>query len=59
MVHKSEGRVFLTDRNGFYNDLLADEWAKRSGEVLIVLTANRNKVPEDKLTNSDTLTMSQ
>lgn len=22
LVHKSEGRLFLTDRNGFYNELL-------------------------------------
>jgi hypothetical protein len=23
LVHRCEGRLFLTDRNGFYNDLLA------------------------------------
>lgn len=26
LVHKSEGRVFLTDRNGFYTDLLASHF---------------------------------
>lgn len=26
LVHKCEGRVFLTDRNGFYNDFLQEEW---------------------------------
>ena len=41
LVHKCEGRLFLTDRNGFYNDLLAHEWSKTRGNVVIVLTANR------------------
>lgn len=47
LVHKSEGRIFLTDRNGFYNDLLADSWTKTHGNCLIVLTANRNPVEKD------------
>ena len=47
LVHKSEGRVFLTDRNGFYNDLLADAWQKTNGNVLILLTANRTPVPQN------------
>ena len=47
LVHKSEGRLFLTDRNGFYNDFLADAWVKTKGNVIIILTANRTAVGAD------------
>jgi len=47
LIHKCEGRVFLTDRNGFYNDLLREEWARTKGNVIIILTCNRNSVPAD------------
>ena len=57
LVHKCEGRLFLTDRNGFYNDLLTHEWSKTRGNVLIVLTANRTQVPADKVSNSEVQTM--
>lgn len=53
LVHKCEGRVFLTDRNGFYNDLLREEWISKRGNVVIILTANRTAVDADKLTNVD------
>ena len=45
LIHKCEGRLFLTDRNGFYNDLLLQQWTKTEGNVIIVLTGNRNAVP--------------
>lgn len=59
LVHKCEGRVFLTDRNGFYNDLLAEAWTKTKGNVIILLTANRNPVADDQLANQDVMKMAQ
>ena len=57
LIHKCEGRLFLTDRNGFYNDLLTHEWSKTKGNVLIVLTANRTPAPPDKIVNNEIQTM--
>lgn len=53
LVHKCEGRVFLTDRNGLFHDLLADSWQKKKGNVIILLTGNRTAVAPDQLTNAD------
>ena len=53
LVHKSEGRVFLTDRNGFYSDLLTDAWVKTKGNILVLLTANRTPVSFDRCSNQD------
>lgn len=53
LVHKCEGRVFLTDRNGLFHDLLADIWQKKKGNVIILLTGNRTAVAPDQLTNAD------
>ena len=57
LIHKCEGRLFLTDRNGFYNDLLTHEWSKTKGNVLIVLTANRTPAPPNEIVNGDVQTM--
>ena len=38
-MHKCEGRVFLTDRNGFYDDVLANQFQSTKGNVVIVLTS--------------------
>ena len=57
LIHKCEGRMFLTDRNGFYSDLLLQQWLKTEGNVVIVLTCNRGAVPKDKLVNQDVSTM--
>lgn len=38
VVHRNEGRVLLTDRNGFYNDVLASAWQHSLGNVAVVLT---------------------
>lgn len=38
VVHRNEGRVMLTDRNGFYNDVLASAWQRSAGNVAVVLT---------------------
>ena len=59
LVHKSEGRIFLTDRNGFYNDFLADAWVKTKGNVIIVLTANRSPVDADQIMNADIKKLSE
>ncbi len=49
LAHKCEGRLFLTDRNGFYNDLLQSAYQKMSkiseltledSHVMILLTSN-------------------
>ena len=53
LVHKCEGRIFLTDRNGIFHDLLADSWIKKKGNVMILLTGNRTKVEADELINAD------
>jgi len=59
LVHKCEGRLFLTDRNGFYNDLLASSFQKTGGDVFLALTGNRQAPPKDSedLVNSDVDTM--
>jgi hypothetical protein len=57
LVHKCEGRIFLTDRNGFYTDLLATHFLETGGNVLICLIGNSQKTNEDELANSDVTTM--
>ena len=59
LVHKCEGRVFLTDRNGFYNDLLVDCWTQTQGNVIILLTGNRNQVGLEEIVNSDVIKLAQ
>jgi len=44
LVHKCEGRIFLTDRNGFYNDVLTELEEATMGKVLLILTNNKNKI---------------
>jgi len=59
LVHKCEGRLFLTDRNGFYNDLLASSFQKTGGDVFIALTNNKSSPVKgtDDLVNNDVDTM--
>lgn len=38
IAHRSEGRVLLTDRNGFYHDVLGSAWQHTRGNVIVVLT---------------------
>lgn len=38
VVHRSEGRLLLTDRNGFYHDILGSAWQLTRGNVFVVLT---------------------
>jgi hypothetical protein len=43
LVHKNEGRALLTDRNGFYHDVLGSAWQQTRGNVLVVLTRTESK----------------
>jgi len=43
VVHRSEGRILLTDRNGFYHDVIGSAWQLTRGNVLVVLTRNDPK----------------
>lgn len=47
LVHKCEGRLFLTDRNGFYNDVLDEINKSTMGSTMIILTNNKQKLLED------------
>mmetsp|Transcript_19546 Transcript_19546/g.58608 ORF Transcript_19546/g.58608 Transcript_19546/m.58608 type:complete len:289 (-) Transcript_19546:30-896(-) len=38
VAHRNEGRTLLTDRNGFYHDVLGSAWQNTRGNVLVVLT---------------------
>lgn len=38
VVHRNEGRALLTDRNGFYHEVLGTAWKQTRGNVLVVLT---------------------
>ena len=53
LVHKSEGRLFLTDRNGFYNDLLKESNEITIGFTIIILTNNRSKLLPNSLITDD------
>lgn len=57
LVHKCEGRIFLTDRNGFYTDLLAAHFLQTKGNVIICLVANSKKTNDDEIANGDVTTM--
>jgi len=43
VVHRNEGRALLTDRNGFYHDVLGSAWQNTRGNVLVVLTRTETK----------------
>lgn len=38
VVHRNEGRALLTDRNGFYHDILGSAWQQTRGNVAVVMT---------------------
>merc|ERR1719329_315012 len=46
VVHRNEGRALLTDRNGFYHDVLGAAWQFTRGNVLVVLTKVEPKSAE-------------
>eukprot|EP00928_Gymnodinium_smaydae_P012912 TRINITY_DN14715_c0_g1_i1.p1 TRINITY_DN14715_c0_g1~~TRINITY_DN14715_c0_g1_i1.p1 ORF type:complete len:284 (+),score=52.89 TRINITY_DN14715_c0_g1_i1:74-925(+) len=47
VVHRNEGRTLLTDRNGFYHDVLGSAWQLTRGNVLVVLTRTVVKAEAD------------
>lgn len=47
VVHRNEGRVLLTDRNGFYHDVLGSAWQLTRGNVLVVLTRTELKADSE------------
>lgn len=47
VVHRNEGRVLLTDRNGFYHDVLGSAWQQTRGNILVILTRAEPKVDGD------------
>ena len=51
--HKAEGRLFLTDRNGFYNDFLASAYKKTQGRVLVMISNVQEDPPEGALVSSE------
>jgi len=55
VVHKNEGRALLTDRNGFYHDVLGSAWLTTRGNVLVVLTHTESKGGAAELFDRDLL----
>ena len=51
--HRAEGRLFLTDRNGFYNDFLASAYRAVKGRVVVLLTHVPHDPPEGALVSSE------
>eukprot|EP00435_Cladocopium_sp_Y103_P037450 s832_g9.t3 len=47
VVHRNEGRALLTDRNGFYHEVLGTAWKQTRGNVLVVLTRVEPQEPTD------------
>lgn len=47
VVHRNEGRALLTDRNGFYHDVLGSAWQQTRGNVAVVLTRAAPKAELD------------
>ena len=46
--HKIEGRLFLTDRNGFYNDFIESVDRQTNGSFLILISQTRTD-PQDNM----------
>ena len=53
LLHRAEGRLLLTDRNGYYNDLLAAAFRSLEGRVLIIITNVENDPEADCLASSE------
>jgi hypothetical protein len=47
--HKIEGRLFLTDRNGFYNDFIESVYSQLRGRILILISNAQSDPEESKL----------
>lgn len=53
LEHRAEGRLLLTDRNGYYNDLLSSAYRLLEGRVLILVSNIENDPPEGALVSSE------
>jgi hypothetical protein len=53
LLHRAEGRLLLTDRNGYYNDLLAAAFRGLEGRVLIIITNVENDPDMNSLSSSE------
>lgn len=53
LEHRAEGRLLLTDRNGFYNDLLSSAYRVLEGRVLVIIVNIENDPPEGALVSSE------
>ena len=53
LEHRAEGRLLLTDRNGFYNDLLSSAYRILEGRVLVIIMNIENDPPEGALVSSE------
>ena len=53
LEHRAEGRLLLTDRNGFYNDLLSSAYRLLEGRILIIVMNIENDPPEGALVSSE------
>lgn len=53
LQHRAEGRLLLTDRNGFYNELLSVAFRVLEGRVMVVITNVENDPPEGALASTE------
>ena len=53
LEHRAEGRLLLTDRNGFYNDLLSTAYRLLEGRILIIIMNIENDPPDGALVSSE------
>jgi hypothetical protein len=59
LLHRAEGRLLLTDRNGFYNDLLSSAFRALEGRVLLIVTNVENDPSEDALASAEITELSK
>lgn len=57
--HRSEGRLLLTDRNGYYNDFLGNVYRFVEGRVLVLITNIDEDPPEGALVSSEIYELSK
>ena len=57
LVHKCEGRLFLTDRNGYYNDVIPSVFQQFRGDFLLLLSNNSGVLEEGALASDDVRTL--
>ena len=53
LQHRAEGRLLLTDRNGFYNDLLSSAYRFLEGRILVIIDNVEENPPDGALVSSE------